>query len=172
MILILPHPCQLKYYIYFINYLRDYSVTNKSYKFRPPPACLFNSAPPTTKDQLGPPDSCTSLPLWLTQLGFSSFILKPILTLLLSCLKQTIHPASRPVKELTLGPPALSQTLNGNLLFLRLNSIPADASRSGEHQRLLAPRTLGEVTPSSTGSVPLFLTAYRKIIKETVIIMQ
>lgn len=52
--------------------------------------------PPTTKDQLGPPDSCTSLPLWLTQLGFSSFILNPILTLLLSYFKQTIHPASDP----------------------------------------------------------------------------
>lgn len=105
-------------------------MTNNSYKFRPPPARLFNSPPPTTKDQLGPPDSCTSLPLWLTQLGFSSFILSPILTLLLSYIQQTIHPASRPVEELTLGPLALSQTLNGNLLFLRFNSIPADASRS------------------------------------------
>lgn len=105
-------------------------MTNKSYKFRPPPARMFNSPPPTTKDQLGPPDSCTSLPLWLTQLGFSSFILNPILTLLLSYFQQTIHPASRPVEELTLWPLALSQTLNGNLLFLRFNSIPADASRS------------------------------------------
>lgn len=102
-------------------------MTNKSYKFRP--ARLFNSPPPTTKDQLGPPDSCTSLPLWLTQLGFSSFILNPILTLLLSYFQQTIHPASRPVEELRVGPLALSQTLNSNLLFLRFNSIPADASR-------------------------------------------
>lgn len=30
--------------------------------------------PPTTKAQVGAADSCTSLPLWLTQLGFSSFI--------------------------------------------------------------------------------------------------
>lgn len=86
--------------------------------------------PSDNKRQLGPPDSCTSLPLWLTQLGFSSFILNPILTLLLSYFQQTIHPASRPVEELTLGPLALSQTLNSNLLFFRFNSIPADASRS------------------------------------------
>lgn len=105
-------------------------MTNKSYKLEPPPERLFNSLPPTTKDQLGPPDSCTSLPLWLTQLGFNSFILNPILTLLLSYFQQTIHPASRPVEKLTLGSFALSQTLNGNLLFLRFNSIPADASRS------------------------------------------
>lgn len=72
-------------------------MTNKSYKFRPPPARLFNSPPPTTKDQLGPPDSCTSLPLWLTQLGFSSFIFNPVLTLLLSYFQRTIHQASRPV---------------------------------------------------------------------------
>lgn len=103
-------------------------MTNKSYKFRPPLERLFNSPPPTTKDQLGPPDSCTSLPLWLTQLGFSSFMLNPILTLLLSYFQQTIHPASGPFEELMLGPPALYQTLNGNLFCF--NSIPADASRS------------------------------------------
>lgn len=97
MIIIPPHPCQFKYCIQYINCLRDYSVTNKSYKFRPPPARLFNSPPPTTKDQLGPPDSCTSLPLWLTQLGFSSFIFNPVLTLLLSYFQRTIHQASRPV---------------------------------------------------------------------------
>lgn len=37
-------------------------------------ASLSIQPPPTTKAQLGPTDSCTILPLWLTQLGFSSFI--------------------------------------------------------------------------------------------------
>lgn len=156
MIVILPHPCQFKYCIQLINYLRDYSMTNKSYKFWPPAARLFNSPPLTTKDQLGPPDSCTSLPLWLTQLGFSSFILNQIWTLLLSYFQQTIHPASRPVKELTRGPLALSQTLNGLMLFLRFNSIPADTSRPWNIWVAVGTRTIDDVTPTGQEVFPYF----------------
>lgn len=137
---------------------------NKSPKFRPPPSRLINSPPlQITKEQLGPPDSCTSLPLWLTQLGFSSFILNPISTLHLSNFQQTIHPAISPLGELTLSPLPLSQTPTDTLLFLWFNSISVLASRS--QSRAVAERRRGRQTrlhQAVQEVFPLFLTAHRK----------
>lgn len=65
--------------------------------------------PSQTKAQVGPPDSCTSLPLWLTQLGFSSFILvnPGILVSPLSCFRQT-NPSREELSWRTNGePPSL-----------------------------------------------------------------
>lgn len=128
-------------------------------------ASLSIHPPPTTKAELAPTDSCTSLPLWLTQLGFSSFIFSPLF-------KQKspteIHPATGPAGELMPTALPLSQTLSNTSLFLWFNSIltapPPAASR-----RLWAERqTGGEPGRQTRWHQPaqevflLFLTADRK----------
>lgn len=115
-------------------------------------ASLSIHPPPTTKAQLGPTDSCTSLPLWLTQLGFSSFIFRPdFLNFLLSYFEQIIHPAISSVGELTLTP-SLCLKLRPTLCCF-CDSTPSLQQHPQSQRQTGGPRTTGEVTPGSSGSV-------------------
>lgn len=113
--------------------------------------------PPTTKAQLGPPDSCTSLPLWLTQLGFSSFIFNLIfffLNLLLSFFQQTIHPAISWIWELSPNPhPFVSNSGRHFVVLVIQLHLCSRIPETEPSSCWLAPRTTGEVTPARAGSV-------------------
>lgn len=130
-------------------------MTNKSQKCRPPSSCLINSPPSDNKSPTWSPDSCTSLPLWLTQLGFSSFIFNPIFNsppILLS----TNNPSSHQFGWRTNAkPPPFVSNSDRHFVVLVIqlhlcSRIPKSRSRAAADR---LPRTTGEVTPGSSGSV-------------------
>lgn len=122
-------------------------------------ASLSIHPPPTTKAQLGPTDSCTSLPLWLTQLGFSSFILNPI-SLISSRLILNKNPPSGQFSWRTNAnpPPFVSNSVRHFVVFViqlhLCSSIPSlRAERRRRRQAGRRLRTTGEVTPGSVSVI-------------------